>query len=263
MKHRLGGYEVWVAVISHKRPENVFKIRDVINCEPTYYINKGEKADYHKAGADMHQIVECGTNICEARNQAIMDAHKRKLPCIQVSDDLRGMKIIKMVRDGKEKMTDNVMFSTVVNKLCAELFFKGFHYGGVAVSSNQLNYTGEDTSYHLLLVNDLICIMPTKQPTLFDPTLALKEDYDLTIRELIYTGGVVRLNNILCNFPHRENKGGANTYRNSKTEMEATKRLKSKWDKIVKDNPRRPGQVLLNYKFIKQAREGILGFRKS
>jgi hypothetical protein len=87
--------------------------------------------------------------------------------------------------------------------------------------------------------------------------MALKEDYDMSIKELIYTGGVLRADKFLCNFPHRENAGGANTYRDESTEGQATKKLLAKWGRFLKMNPKRPGQVLLNYPLIRQARKEL------
>lgn len=235
-----------LAIISHNRPHNVEFMQTL--CAPLqchWYVNDGELDAYDKAGA--HNVRECGTNICQARNLAIKDAAEANIPCIQISDDLRSVKTI-CLDDAGKRMT---VFTTVENICQYLIFHMQAHqclYGGVAVSSNPLNYNGDDISTDKLIVNDFICVMPGGGA--FDENLALKEDYDMSIRHL-FGNGVLRLNNVLCDFPHRQNMGGANDYRNDITEAAATEKLLAKWPQFVKMNPRRPGQVLLNYKAIR------------
>lgn len=250
MKNKL---EYHLAVISHKRPENILPLKKLIGLPLTWYVNKGEGKTYLKAGAE--NVVECGSNICHARNKAIFDAGRTF--CIQVSDDLKGIKEISM-QVGKRIKCD-VSFKQVAENLILQVKSKNYKFGGVAVTDNALNYDGTDYSFDKLVVNDLICISPLNY---FDERMALKEDYDMCIKELIYTGGIVRVNKYLCNFPHRENKGGANTYRNNETENKATQALFQKWGSFIKPHPTRQGQVSLNYKLIRQAREEIINSKK-
>jgi hypothetical protein len=231
----------YIAVISHKRPENVARMQEMTGgC--TFFVNKGEHQSYIDAGAK--NVVECGDNICQARNEAVRKAGK--LYCIQISDDLKRIKKVSIVK-GKKVQKDYPIHGVCMD-LCDQLINQDANFAGVAVTSNALNYDGTDVSLDKLIVNDFICLAPK---TYFNESLYLKEDYGLTIEELIHGRPVVRLNYILWEFPHRQNKGGANTYRNSKSEKAATERLKKVYGKYLKDNPRRPGQVLLNYKVIR------------
>lgn len=243
---------VYVAVISHKRPENVIKIQEALGCEVTFYVNRGERQAYIDGGA-LH-IVECGDEISTARNKAIEDALRLALPCIQVSDDLRRITRIKLATVDGGRIKTPATFAEVVVHMLTEMKKVGAFYGGVAVSSNALNYTGTDVTYDKLIVNDLICIDGEHY---FDAEVALKEDYDMSIRALL-AGKVVRLDCYLCEFPHRENKGGANTYRNDQTEATATQRLMYKWKGkgFIEWHKTRPGQISLNYKAIQTAKAG-------
>lgn len=229
------------AVISHKRPENVPIITATIGHDPHFYVNNGEEDAYIKAGAK--HVSECGTNICQARNEAYNDAIAMDMPCVQVSDDL---KIIRRI--DKERKLHIISFTEAVEFLLAEIMRMKYYYGGVAVTSNPLNYDGRDFSYQKLVVNDLIIMMPGCGE--FDEDLALKEDYDMSLRQILNNGGLVRANNLLCDFPHRQNIGGANTYRNDATESIPTKKLMAKWPYLVIPHRTRPGQVSLNYKEI-------------
>lgn len=253
MKVRINGRNVWLAVISHFREDNVPKIIKVLGHEPTFYVNDGEKLDYTKAGAK--SVRECGNNICKARNEAILEAKRNKLPCIQISDDLKGIKKIKLV-SGK-RVQKPISVDDAIEIMMDEMHRIKAEFGGVAVTSNALNYQGQDFSYDKLIVNDLVCIMnQTRKTLLFDNSLPLKEDYDICLTLLTAGQNIVRCNNLLCNFPHRENKGGANGYR-PKQESIITKKLFKKWGNYILPHKTRPGQVSLNYKAIASAREQI------
>jgi len=241
-----------IAVISHKRPENIKKIQELIG-ECTFFVNIGEYNLYKENGA--LNVIECGVNICQARNKAITEARLVNLPSIQVSDDLKSLKQVKLTESGVNRVVIPVTFDFVCKTMLQELKNKGFIYGGVAVTTNRLNYTGEDFSYDKLIVCDLVCMMPGND-YLFDEGMALKEDYDMTITQLVEVGGVVRCNQFLCDFPHRDNKGGANTYRNSTTEQEATLKLYNKWGNLIKKHPTREGQISLNYQAINHRKSG-------
>jgi len=263
MKREYAGKKFFCAVISHKRPENIPHIFATVGpC--TFYVNEGERKAYLECLISFKirncEVKECHSNICHARNQAIVDASRLKLPCIQVSDDLKGIKQVALLANGK-RIQNDIKFEQAVDILLGEMERTCFLYGGVAVSSNALNYNGTNFSYDKLIVNDLICIrsgsvgrnMIKHEAPLFDENIPLKEDYDMSLGQLINCGGVVRCDSILCNFPHRENKGGANTYRTPKEEAAMTLRLKKKWGAFIKDNPKRPGQVLLNYPLLRKA----------
>ena len=240
-----------VAVISHKRPQNVKKIMEIVG-DCTFYVNDGEGKEYLEAGA--LDVQECGTNICQARNKAIKEARMKGLPSIQVSDDLKSLKRVKF-DDEKKHLVYPVEFNYVCETMLKELNRTGYIYGGVAVTTNRLNYTGDDFSYDKLIVCDLVCIMPHEN-LMFDENMALKEDYDFTITNLLEVGGVVRCNQFLCDFPHRDNVGGANTYRNNDSEKQATERLLSKRAGLIKKHPTREGQISLNYQAIQKMANG-------
>jgi hypothetical protein len=107
MVRKIGGIECFVAVISHKRPENMDALVDTIGAF-TVFVNKEEGNSYaHSFQASnnrpfddsIYMVVRpCGVNICDARNKAIEVAGD--LPCVQVSDDLKGIRRV-FFKNGK------------------------------------------------------------------------------------------------------------------------------------------------------------------
>jgi hypothetical protein len=244
--------EFHLAIISTKRPGNVTFMQKL--CEPFechWYVNYGEEQDYKEAGAKY--IWSGGNNICYARNLAIQRATMVNLPCVQISDDLRSIRRIRLDVSGKRVIKLSNVAETV-NELISQLKKHNAFFGGVAINNNPLNYTGEDVSTDKLIVNDFICMMPSLYR--FDESLALKEDYDMCVFQLLEGHKIIRLNNILCDFPHRTNPGGANTYRNDATEDAATRAIMAKWPKYIIPHKTRPGQISLDYKAIERRLKG-------
>lgn len=239
-----------LSIMSHARPNNVSFMQRL--CAPficNWYVIKGELADYSNAGA--HNVYECEPGISIARNLAMEHAFALNLPSIQISDDLRNIKKIRL-ENGK-RATEFLTPDYVADLLIQELTTRKLFYGGVAVTSNPLNYTGQDVTTDKLIVCDFNCFMPGC--VFFDTALKQKEDYDMTVRNLLQHGGVVRLDNILCDFPHRNNAGGANTYRNFETEKLAMEELIKKWPFYFKLHRTRENQVSLDTKRIFQDRK--------
>lgn len=239
---------VFVSVISHKRPQNIDKITSLVG-DCTFFVNKGEGDSYLSAGAK--KVVECGTDICEARNKAIKIASTLSLPCIQVSDDLRYLRKIYFPDGESKRKVIPSSFNEVVKTMVDELKRTNLKYAGIAVTSNRMNYIKDvNFSYDKLIVNDFICIMPDCE-YLFDKRMALKEDYDFTLVNILVNKGVVRCNQFYGEFPHRQNEGGANLYRDYETERLANLKLMKKWGNFIKKHPSRDNQISLNYSAIK------------
>lgn len=246
----------WVAVISHRRPGNIVKIQQVLGTIVTFYVNKGCADEYWDAGA--LAVVECGHDICAAHNQATIDAYNHGVPSWHCSDDLKKLTRVRHNPAGERVLTP-VTFEALAAEMLREMAACSALYAGVAVNSNPLNYTGVDYNYDKLIVNDLFCLWPQAgglEDVLFDSAVVLKEDYDMCIRQLIAGRPILRANNILCDFPHRQNTGGANLYRNLETEAAATQALSNKWGGLIKQHPTRAGQIALNYKAIASYRHG-------
>lgn len=240
---------VYVAVISHKRAHNISKIVSLVG-DCTFFVNKGEGEAYLEAGAKA--VIECGDNICAARNKAIREASFLNLPCIQVSDDLRYLRKIYFPEGEEKRKVIPTTFEEVVTVMIKELKRTKLWYGGIAVTSNRMNYNkGIDFSYDKLIVNDLICIMPECK-YVFDSEMALKEDYDFTLVNILVNKGVVRCNQYYGEFPHRQNEGGANLYRDFETEKKANERIIKKWGDFIKLHHSRENQISFNYTAISE-----------
>lgn len=238
-----------MAVISTKRPERVAPMLQMLGpvCS-TWYVSEGEEQSYVSAGLPKDRVRGCRKNISAARNAAIQDARIDDACSIQFSDDLRNIKTPILI-SGKYQRALITVHDAISTLLETNLRTKRV-YGGVALTRNIQNYQGESVSLNKFVACDLIYV--GRSCSLFDESVALKEDYDMTLSAILTLGGVFRCENILCDFPHRDNAGGANTYRTTEAEKLVTQKMFKKWGDFIAPHPRRRGQIILNYSKIKR-----------
>lgn len=228
-----------VCVISTQRAQNVPEIQKFYpNSELVFFVSKNEGLSYKKFGAK--HVVECERNISTARNEAFLYCKQRGKYCVQTSDDMRG---ITMIKDGKKTPCTTY---EAIEDMIAKMEETGAMICGVAITDNLLNYK-MDWRKDKLIVNDLIVISP-KNEILYDKGAFLKEDYDMYVMQMQAHKIVLRADKYMCRFPHRENKAGANTYRTHDLEKQQNEYVMRKHEGIIVLHSRRENQVEINYK---------------
>ncbi len=228
----------YIAIISAGRPQNVAKMSAIMGAvadSAHWYVGHGDRSAYESAGA---RVVAEAT-LCNARNLALGAAFLNGEVCVQVSDDLKKLHFT----DGDEKRP--LSFDDVVTALLFFLNTTAAHLAGVAPTDNAFFYPGRQLDTDKFIVGDLFAVAPCDLR--FDPAMRLKEDYDYTCQHLERYGRVARVNGVLASFAHRTNKGGAVDVRTEALEQEMINRLKARWPMWIKDNPKRPNEVLLRY----------------
>jgi hypothetical protein len=131
----------------------------------------------------------------------------------------------------------------MVNRLEESLYY----LGGAAPTANAYFYTGRAVNNVGFVVGDMVLI-DTASRLRWDEKLKLKEDYDFTAQHIARHGGVARSNDILAEFVHRSNAGGAVDFRNEDEEQRAIRYLREKWGKnIFPDNKKRPNEILFRW----------------
>lgn len=228
----------YVGVISGWRASNVAKMEELVG-PVTWYVPEGQVEDYRAQGA---ASVKVGGGLCESRNALLDDAFAEGSPCIQLSDDLR--KIQKAVEvDGKKKAVD-ISFEESVALIVDGLRSGVAKLAGVAPTANPFYWNPKKPVHpRAFIVGDYIYVKPSKPR--FDTDLKLKEDYDFTLQHIAAHGMVARRNDVLVTFLHRNNEGGAVSYRTSEMEKATIQQLRKRWGGHIQDNPRRPDEILL------------------
>jgi hypothetical protein len=233
MERSFGEERCWLAVISTGRPRNVERIQEQVG-EATWYVQEGDAETY-----DVRSLVVCDAGVSVARNQALEDAFARGLTCVQLSDDLRGFRVVNDFGEVREVTAEEAL-----GLLLDYLAMFPYHLAGFPPTDNTLFSTKSKTiTTTTFIVGDCIAVKPT--PLRFDEELKLKEDYGYTAAHIEEYGGALRLNWIVASFDHRSNPGGAVNIRTPELERGAVGRLMEQYAGWFRLNESKEGTEIL------------------
>jgi hypothetical protein len=227
-------------VISARRPQNVAKMQKLLApMEVRWWVDIPSLDSYDVEGAQW----VCGTEggVAAARNTALEFSIMRGEPyCIQFDDDLQRCTWLR---------SDGAMLeysaTQVVHDMIGRLAATDFKLAGVAPTNNPFFSKGKSYSSTLFINGSCIVISLPSEPR-FDEGMRLKEDYDFVLQHYARYGGALRCDDLVLTFDHRKQPGGAVSIRTPEVEQEAIAHLKAKWGSLIRDNPRRENEVLLN-----------------
>jgi hypothetical protein len=226
-----------IAVISSGRPGAPAKMaRFLEGLDVTWYVGPDERDDYERFVVGY--IVE-GLGLIEARNRALDDAFDHGWPCLQLSDDLTKLQMIEA-----SGQTVECSLQRAIDTMSNATAMTGAKLAGVAPTSNAF-FGKREINPRGFCVGDMILVQPTDLR--FDSRFRLKEDYDYTAQHLDRYGKVARVDWILASFTHRTNPGGAVAVRTPEVEQEAIAILKEKWPAAIRDNAKRPDEILFRW----------------
>jgi len=219
--------------------------------ECTWYVGHGEKQQYREYNPNnqCYQIKESG-KLIQSRNQAILDAFNQKKDCVLIDDDLIEIKFKILEHD----QTADISLQTAITFIQNALYLQTqIHLAGIAPTPNLFYYPNRPFDTDKFLISAMLYIrLPADYHEhnntfpCFDKNMTLKEDYDYTLQHIQRYGGALRCNQILAKFKHYGNYGGVVDYRTPEEEQRNITYLKQKWGTtIIKDNKRRPNEILL------------------
>lgn len=223
-----------VYVISTGRPGAVERMRPQLRDleAPVTWVTKSTDAEAYADAGALDVIWDDG-GLTAQRNLALDDAFARSMNCVQLDDDLKRLKALP---------GDEVSLGWVLDQHQEALDSTGLHLAGNAPTDN-LYFAKEGVSTRKFVPTPCITVRPTHLR--FDLNLRLKEDYDFTLQHWEAYGGAARCDYIAPSFGRYTNEGGAVSYRTPELEQETIAYLKGKWPGMVRDNPRRPNEILL------------------
>lgn len=227
--------DFYLAVISARRPGNVAKMSEQFgDAFGTWFVPHEDEDSYEEAGVQTYAV----EGLVGARNAALDEADAAGLPCVQISDDLKG---IKRLGENTQEVFEIDIWQAI-HQLLSSLEMTDFKLAGCSPTDNAY-FAKDSESTNLFIVGDLFVALPCD--VRFDARFRLKEDYDYTCQHYLEFGGAKRLNWLMPSFAHRSNKGGAVAYRTAEEEKKAIALLREKWGTWVAYNPKRENEVLL------------------
>lgn len=256
------GRPYWLAIVSHRRPENLKIMHDGIGPATWYIGDDIDYSQYHEQRAKMMPagpglvapIKVCGP-LCRSRNAALTDAFSLSLPCMMIDDDLNEFSVIESFYDRQTKnwikraqaVPLGILASHLRDRLDASRFLK---FAGAAPTTNIFYYDPTSPINTKGFIGGW-CMFILPNELRFDEGLRTKEDYDYTLQHIERFGGVVRCNDVLADFAHYSNFGGVVEYRTPEVEKESVAYLEKKWKSAIRINKRRRNsaegtEILLN-----------------
>jgi hypothetical protein len=241
--------------------ETFFKLAGV---KPVWYVDEASLEDYKKLGVN----AKVGGKLTPARNMALDDARKKKLVCVQVSDDISKWVYYDCAKQdftGEQdfKKANFALAGTknyVISPLASAQFMlakmrshpSNPHLGGVFPNANAaMTLGGSEFGMQHFILGDFFVAEPSS-PCRFDTSMTLKEDYDYTCSHINRHGCVLRCNRLFIHVKHSTNAGGAVSVRDAAGEKERQNIaiLNTKWPGVFRSNGRRANagcEVTMNW----------------
>lgn len=234
---------LFFAVVSSNRPDNVAQMESfAAQCDSQihWFVPENQPEQYLKSGA--HYVYESG-GLVPSRNAALKMAFESNKICVMLDDDL---KKCEMITNAKDKV--EITFKQMINEMYKILRNSPCRMAGISPTTNTFYYNPKQPiGLRHFCIASLIMVSPCD--LYFDEQFRTKEDYDYTLQHIKKFGGVMRINYLIPTFGHYTNKGGVVDYRTPELEQDSIRKLKEKWGtNIVKDNPRRPNEILIKIK---------------
>jgi len=259
MTHRKD-VDAFVAIVSHRRPQNVADMYEKIDGGATWYVADEQDLRDYTTEVTKHDLenveIKIASGLCHSRNEALKDAWKLNIPCVMLDDDLKKLKLATVLDAPSEalgkgqtltKSTCDITFASTVELMRTRLkdTKNMIKLAGVAPTTNLFYFDPKKLiNTASFIIASFIMVLPNE--LYFDEEFKTKEDYDYTLQHIQKYGGVLRNNDIFAEFAHYTNKGGVVQYRTAKIEQESIKRLQSKWGSAIRINKRRENEILLN-----------------
>ena len=200
-----------------------------------------EVGEYSMMHPECRVLGQVGKGIAAARNTILDELTGSNV--LQLDDDVT--EIGAYLDGGKKQVLIGEPLRDLVGQLFGLAKFYGSWYFGCSPTSNAFYYDSRKRLSFNLFVNGSFSGYLTGCPLRFDTNLPLKEDYDFTLQAWKACRKVLRFNFVYADAAHRSNKGGAVDYRTAQLEEQAITYLRQKWGKFIRDNPRRPHEILL------------------
>ena len=214
---------------SYKRPEK--SITQKLYPFVKLVVKESEAEEYIQNG---NEVVICPDNIqgnlCRVRNW-ILDNLFLDADClILLDDDCRG--IGRWQDQTYYKFNSEELFESceIWAKLCSDFGFKFWGLNCVVDKGAYREYTPFGT---LQYIGGPFQAFLKDNYIRYDEDLPLKEDYDITLQNILEFGGALRINFASYDVKQAEQEGGCATYRNLDYEREQFYSLQKKWGKDI------------------------------
>lgn len=204
--------------------------------------------DDYKALADTAGIslyVSDTRGITEQRAN-IANGYEPGEPVVSMDDDLIGLD--QLASDGKtlERITD---VDSLIRSMFTATSAADLNVWGLTPVRNSFYMRAGCTNDLKFLIGNCYGFYARPGHPVHQLTVTPKEDYEFSLRAWWWDGGVLRRNDVVAHTHMGTTPGGlqtiGDTQRSDESNRAAVAQLHADWPGLVRDNPRRPGEILL------------------
>ncbi len=237
--------KIKVAIPSHNRVDilknKALKLLEWMDCEITIFANpKGEAEKYRKEFPDLRIIEIAEFNWMGKLRAEILNHYEEGDFILMIDDDIGELKILVWKK-----------IESMSKKISQEFIVKAFNH-----LKNTWNYLWwicpTDNAFYMsekICRNKFIigCFMGIIKTDLnFDSEIYWKEDYDFTLQNILTYWWADRHDYIATDNKYWTTKGGLQDTKRANIAQRDIQLLKNKYWDIIRDNPKRPNEILLN-----------------
>ena len=212
------------------------------------FVDSVEQRDLYKNNGWNHGlavIVTGKTGISATRNYILEYAGGQDV--VMLDDDLRGVYRLNSSETGLVPMSiQNINdFCNDAFKVCRKA---GTKLWGIYMVKNHFFMSNaiDPAGFCISSMSGII-----SSDIRFDETMPLKEDYDFTLQHVKAFKKVARFNNVCIDALHYTNKGGCQDYRSDDRESEAVDILLGRYPTLIRLNPKRKNEIIIDIRKAK------------
>jgi len=243
-----------IVIPTHKRSEAI--VKDTLKIVKQFSKDKfniyiypnplSEQPKYDSLWIDNIKVVWLDTKWILPTRNAILNQFKEWDKIVFADDDITGA--VLWYNHKWEKTEKNLtpqQMEKVLIKGFNDIEKQGYKIFGFYPIPNRFFMNKRITNNQFIIASIFWMI---KTELMFDEQLPLKEDYDFTLQNYVNYWGGLRYNYIAFKARHYTNAWWCQTERTDEREKESCNYLLQKWNDLVKLNPKRENEILINIK---------------
>lgn len=246
---------IYVAIPTKGRAGQVTTLgllQGLAGIETTLFVEPDEEKSYEAAEGRLYScgvvtIPEGGKGMAYVRNR-ILEAYPEGSHVVMLDDDIESFLRLSMTT-GLKDITGQAIV-TQWEQAFKKTEGEGKKLWGVYPISNPFYMKAGQVKRDGFIIGTVMGVIVNSLR--FDEQLRLKSDYDYTLQNMETYGGVLRFEYLTVEAKHYGNPGGCNSYRNETVNAEMVKILMKKWGGMIRENPRRKGEILITGRIRKR-----------
>lgn len=239
--------KIKVAIPSHNRVDilknKALKLLEWMDCEITIFANPKWEAEKYRKEFPGLRIIEIAEFKWMGKLRAEILNHYQEWDFVLMIDDdiweLKRLEWKKLVKISKEESQDFIRIAFIK---CLQWWNKLW---GVCPTDNAF-FMSDKIFRNKFIIGCFMWII--KSDLNFDDNIFGKEDYDFTLQNILTYWWVDRHDYIATDNKYWTTKWGLQDTKRASIAQKDISILKSKYGSIIRDNPKRPNEILLNLK---------------